>query len=90
MGIVSAHAECSVDSVHESPTPQTGPMLMQISVRLVDKRAVDLKGVFGSSFDAYEYALNRFGRQVSRIEVKKVQPLHDPREERRAANSQHP
>lgn len=90
MGIVSAHAECSFDSVHESPTPQTGPMLMQISVRLVDRRTFELKGIFSSSFDAYEYALDKFGRQVSRIEVKKVQPLHDPRDERRAANPQHP
>ena len=80
---------CDYDAMApESPTPQTGPMLMQISVRLVDKRAFELKGVFGSSFDAYEYALNRFGRQVSRIEVKRVQPLHDHKADRRAAAQQ--
>lgn len=82
---------CDYDAMApESPTPQTGPMLMQISVRLVDRRTFELKGIFSSSFDAYEYALDKFGRQVSRIEVKKVQPLHDPRDERRAANPQHP
>lgn len=72
----------------DSPTPETGPMLMHIGVRLVDRRVLELRGVFSSSFDAYEYALDKYGRLIARIEVKKVQPLHDHKADRRATAQQ--